>query len=127
MAEYDVYIGDFETTVYENQQYTEVWASAVVKTYTEDVHIFNSIHDTFKYYYELTKTKNIIVYYHNLRFDGQFIMDYLIRVMRLKQAETHNDDNVDSFQFLDYDNMPNETFVATINNKVVGIAENKCV
>ena len=116
MAEYDVYIGDFETTVYENQQYTEVWASAVVKTYTEDVHIFNSIHDTFKYYYELTKTKNIIVYYHNLRFDGQFIMDYLIRVMRLKQAETHNDDNVDSFQFLDYNNMPNETFVYNISD-----------
>lgn len=116
MAEYDVYIGDFETTVYENQDFTEVWASAVVKIDTEDVKIFNSIHDTFKYYYSLTKNKNIIVYYHNLRFDGQFIMDYLIRVMKLKQAETHDDSNVDSFEFLNYDSMPNDSFIYNISD-----------
>ena len=27
---------DFETTVYDNQDYTEVWASACVELYTED-------------------------------------------------------------------------------------------
>ena len=36
-------IGDFETSVYAGQTSTEVWASAVVQLYTEDVKIFNSI------------------------------------------------------------------------------------
>ena len=31
------FVGDFETTVYDNQDYTEVWASALVEMYTEDV------------------------------------------------------------------------------------------
>ena len=30
---------DFETTVYEGQDHTEVWASASVELFTEDVHI----------------------------------------------------------------------------------------
>ena len=36
-------VGDFETTVYEGQTFTEVWASAVVELGTEDVKIHHSI------------------------------------------------------------------------------------
>ena len=37
------YVGDFETTVYDGQTFTEVWASAIVEFYTEDVKIFHVI------------------------------------------------------------------------------------
>ena len=41
------FVGDFETTVYEGQKSTEVWASAVVELYSEDVQILHSLEDTF--------------------------------------------------------------------------------
>ena len=44
-----ILVGDFETTVYKGQTHTEVWASAVVPLYTEDVIIFHSINETWEY------------------------------------------------------------------------------
>ena len=82
--EYLVLMGDFETTVYDGQQYTEVWASASVELYTEDVKIFTSIDDQFRYLKSLKR--NIIIYYHNLKFDGQFWVDYLMRVLNYELA-----------------------------------------
>lgn len=73
---YDYYVGDFETTVYSGQTNTEVWASALVKMYTEDVEIFHSIEETFDH---MKTLGNIVVYYHNLKFDGSFWIDYLLR------------------------------------------------
>lgn len=78
------FMGDFETTVYEGQTYTEVWASALVELYTEDVKIFHSIDETFSYLCSLNET--CIVYYHNLKFDGTFWLSYLIDVLNYKQA-----------------------------------------
>ncbi len=72
---YTYYVADFETTVYEQQQETEVWASAIVKIGSEDVKIQTSIDDFFKYLYTLKG--NIVVYFHNLKFDGSFILNYL--------------------------------------------------
>lgn len=63
-------VGDFETTVYEGQTFTEVWASAVVELGTEDVKIHHSIRETYNYLYNLRQ--NICIYYHNLKFDGSF-------------------------------------------------------
>ena len=34
-----ILVGDFETTVYEGQEFTEVWAAACVELNTEDVKI----------------------------------------------------------------------------------------
>ena len=78
------FMGDFETTVYANQTYTEVWASALVEFYTEDVTILHSIDDTFKYLQNLRC--NVVCYYHNLKFDGNFWIDYLMRVKQYPQA-----------------------------------------
>ena len=47
---YREFVGDFETTVYEGQSCTEVWASACVEMYTEDVSIFHSIGEQFDYF-----------------------------------------------------------------------------
>ena len=75
---------DFETTVYKGQEYTEVWASASVELYTEDVQIFHSIDEQFNYFLE--QECNIIAYYHNLKFDGSFWLSYLLIDKHFKQA-----------------------------------------
>ena len=81
---------DFETTVYSGQQDTEVWASAVVELGTEDVKILHSIGETLKYFRSLKC--NMICYYHNLKFDGNFWLYYLIHDLGWKQA-THKDED----------------------------------
>lgn len=81
-----VLVGDFETTVENdrNQESTEVWASALVELFTEKVIILNSIADTF--YYLLSLKQNIVLYYHNLKFDGSFWIDYLFRHQNFKNG-----------------------------------------
>lgn len=77
-------VGDFETTVYEGQSHTEVWASALVEIGTEDVLIFHSIEETFKHL--VSMNQNVVVYYHNLKFDGSFWLAYLMAELGMKQA-----------------------------------------
>ena len=77
-------VGDFETTVYEGQTSTEVWASAIVELNTEEVQIFHSIDETFDYLVSLNR--DIICYYHNLKFDGSFWIHYLLKKKGYKQA-----------------------------------------
>lgn len=76
VKEYTKFMGDFETTVYEGQEFTEVWASALVPFGSEDVEIFHSIQETFDYLYNYPG--HVQVYYHNLKFDGEFWMHYLL-------------------------------------------------
>jgi len=85
-----VLVGDFETTVYDGQTSTEVWASALVPLYSEDVVILHSIDETYKYLLGLKQS--VIVYYHNLKFDGQFWLSFLISKLHFKQACTTSDD-----------------------------------
>lgn len=70
-----IMVGDFETTVYEGQESTEVWASGLCELGTEDAVILHSIDDTFEYLVGLQT--NVIVYYHNLKFDGSFWLYFL--------------------------------------------------
>lgn len=79
-----VFVGDFETTVYEGQTFTEVWASALVQLFTDDVVIFHSIEETYNYLTSLDSS--VLVYYHNLKFDGSFWLDYLLVKRKYKQA-----------------------------------------
>ena len=78
-------VGDFETTVYNGQKDTEVWASAVVGLGSENVHIFHSIEDTLRFFIYDIVDKNIICYYHNLKFDGSFWLNYLLKNKKFKQ------------------------------------------
>ena len=75
---------DFETTVYKWQVNTEVWASASVELFTDDVNIFHSIEEQFDYF--ITQKCNIVAYYHNLKFDGSFWLSYLLVDKGYKQA-----------------------------------------
>ena len=75
---------DFETTVYAGQDHTEVWASACVELGGEDVVIFHSIEETFEFFKSLRC--NLILYYHNLKFDGAFWLDMLLNNPKYSQA-----------------------------------------
>ena len=91
-------VGDFETTVYEGQDDTEVWASAIVEMYTEDVKIFHSIAETYDYLVSLNC--NVCVYYHNLKFDGAFWLSYLLCDLNYEQAIVHNSDKEYDVRFV---------------------------
>lgn len=77
---------DFETTVFEGQDYTEVWSAASVELHTEDVRVDHSIDDMFNYFFLLARDNDIVLYFHNLKFDGSFIIPYLISKRKMKQA-----------------------------------------
>lgn len=70
---------DFETTVYRGQTETEVWSAACVEVNdaSETVYIFNSIEKYFEFLFNLDE--DLTIYFHNLRFDGTFILIYLLR------------------------------------------------
>ena len=79
-----IYAADFETTVYKGQQYTEVWSAACVEIGTDEVKIFCSIEEQFNFFN--ADDMNVLAYYHNLKFDGEFWLSYLLRVQQYKQA-----------------------------------------
>ena len=81
---YRNYVCDFETTVFEDQEYTEVWAAAVVELYSEDVSVFNSIGEFFRFIFSIDGNKRL--YFHNLKFDGFFILSYLMDILKWDQA-----------------------------------------
>lgn len=80
------FVADFETTVFEGQTDTQVWAAASVELFdqSENVIIHHSLPEQFDYFCSLHS--HLIVYYHNLKFDGSFILSYLLINRELKQA-----------------------------------------
>ena len=67
------YVGDFETTT--DPEDCRVWASCLVGIdKLETAFIGNSIEGMF----EFLKTRNSVVYMHNIKFDGEFIVHYLL-------------------------------------------------
>lgn len=101
---------DFETTSYKGQTYTEVWASAIVELNTENVHIFNSIDKLWDYMKSLKC--NIIVYFHNLKFDGSFWLPFLMQKLYMQPAYIQR-----SQRWLSNKEMPNHSFKYVISDK----------
>lgn len=106
---------DFETTVYKGQVNTEVWASASVELFTEDVKIFHSIEEQFDYFKSLDT--NICAYYHNLKFDGSFWLSYLLVDLGFKQAYTPLNEQETEVEWLKENEMPNNSFKYSISDK----------
>lgn len=106
---------DFETTVYKGQEYTEVWASASVELYTEDVQIFHSIDEQFNYFLE--QGCNIIAYYHNLKFDGSFWLSYLLIDKHFKQAYDKTGESENAVVWKKDKFMDNNSFKYSISDK----------
>ena len=115
------FMGDFETTVYENQTYTEVWAAACVELFTEDVKIFHSLTELFCYLKELNQ--NVCIYFHNLKFDGSFWLDFLINRLQFKQAyqilsnETWQNGVPKHVTWLKNSQMPQNSFKYSISDR----------
>ena len=106
---------DFETTVYEGQVNTEVWASASVELNTEDVNIFHSIDEQFEYFKSLKS--NIVAYYHNLKFDGAFWLSYLLVELGFTQAYEKLNETGTEVKWLKEKHMPNNSFKYSISDK----------
>lgn len=79
-----IYACDFETTVYENQDHTEVWASAIIGLEDDEPLVFHSIDETL--YFLKQQNEDAVLYYHNLKFDGKFWLSYLITQLGFKQG-----------------------------------------
>ena len=110
-----IFSADFETTVYENQTKTEVWAAAIVELFTEDVEIFNSIDTLFDYI--LSIESNTIIYFHNIKFDGEFWIHYLLTKTDFKQAFEQPDPTKAAGSFIEKKYMQDRTFRYSISAK----------
>lgn len=115
VKKFHYFVGDFETTVYDNQTFTEVWAAAIIELNTENVSIFHSIQELFEHLFTLLEKENICVYFHNLKFDGNFILDFLLNNPKFKQA-TNNYNNIFELEFLPTNEMKNNTFKYSISD-----------
>lgn len=109
-----IFVGDFETTVYEAQTKTEVWAAACVELNTDDVIVFNSIGEM--YHYLKSFKQNIICYFHNLKFDGQFWLSYLINELHMQQALNVDENDMSNTAFVKRQMMESETFRYSISD-----------
>lgn len=108
------FVGDFETTVYEGQEFTEVWASASVELFTEEVQIFHSIGEQWNYF--LSLNDNIICYFHNLKFDGVFWLSYFMNELKYPQAYIKTGNGVNDLEWIPRKEMDNNSFSYVISN-----------
>lgn len=113
--EYRYFMGDFETTVYKGQVNTEVWASALVELFTDKVTILHSIAETFDYLVSLNC--NVVVYYHNLKFDGAFWLSYLLVDKKFTQAYDKIGDKETDVKWKQQFKMFNNTFKYSISDR----------
>ena len=107
------FVGDFETTVFPGQQTTEVWAAACVELFSDEVKIFHSIEEQLDYFRDLKS--NIVVYYHNLKFDGNFWLSFLI-LNGYTQAYYQDGETIADFHWLSPKDMKNNSFSYVISD-----------
>ncbi len=67
---------DFETTVYSGQAHTEVWASACVELFHDEVTVVGSIDEQYEQF--INMGCDVVAWYHNLKFDGAFWLSFLL-------------------------------------------------
>ena len=108
MKQQKTFVCDFETTVYDGQKFTEVWAAACVEMGTEDVSIFHSIDEQYKFF--LSCNCDITAYYHNLKFDGAFWLSYLLINLGYQQAFDQPDPTIAQGEWVKTTDMKNNTF-----------------
>ena len=81
---YKIFACDFETTVYDNQDRTDVWSSCLCELGDHEPILHGCIADTYNYFESLNC--DIHAYYHNLKFDGRFWLYYLMHDLKYQQA-----------------------------------------
>lgn len=103
-----IFAADFETTVYEGQTETEVWSAAIVELNSREVFVFHSIGEFMQYIFKL---KNPMIYFHNLKFDGAFILDWLLRQEKFQNCVTEEGN-------IEPDKMPPNSYRYSISAKM---------
>lgn len=108
------FVCDFETTVYKGQTRTDVWASAVTEMFSdsEDVEILHSLPETVDYL--LSLNTDMVCFYHNLKFDGCFWLDFLLNRLKLELAMDKTDPQAP--KWLRNSQMPNNSFKCSISS-----------
>ena len=114
VKQFRYFVADFETTVYKGQTHTEVWAAGIVELFTEHVEIVHSIDETFEYLQSLRS--NVCVYFHNLKFDGSFWLDYLLVQLGYDQAYEKLNEDGTSVKWIPDKFMKNNTFKYSISD-----------
>lgn len=110
------YVGDFETTVFEGQQRTDVWAAAMTQMFSETdaVEVYHSIYEMWDNIVALKKS--IVLYFHNLKFDGNFWLNFILHDLKFKPALDKPDEtNPDSINWLSNYQMPDSTYKCAIS------------
>ncbi len=79
-----IYSADLETTVYEGQDHTEAWSSALVSLDSDEPLVHHSLLETLEYLD--SQNEDAVLYYHNLKFDGNFWLSFLLTEMNFKQG-----------------------------------------
>lgn len=111
---YQYFVGDFETTVYDGQTDTAVWASGLCELHTENAHIFHSLPETWSWIKR--QRTNMIIYYHNLKFDGSFWLDMLLKDPKLKPATIPTGMEENDYKFAAPWEMENNTYTYSVND-----------
>lgn len=106
-------MADFETTVYQGQDKTEVWAAAIVEYYTESVKILSSIEEFMEYCFDLAD--DMIIKFHNLKFDGSFILYHLMTYLSKRGYKSAY--NKETNKFLPRNEMPSKSFSYLISTQ----------
>lgn len=109
-----IFSADFETTVYKGQTHTEVWAGACVELFTEDVSIFHSIGELWDYFISLDT--NLLIYFHNLKFDGGFWLPFFMNDVEYTQAIRKRSEADLDIEWLKEKEMPHKSFKYIISD-----------
>lgn len=105
---------DFETTVYNGQEDTEVWAAAIVELFSEDVTVYNNLDDLYNHLVNIPG--NVVAYFHNLKFDGSFILPYLMNKGRMRPAVEVLNSETGAVRFLEPKEMRNNQYTYSISS-----------
>ena len=82
-----ILVCDFESVTLEDAKHqtkTDVWLSSSTELWSEEEYSANNILS--QLYYLMSKGKKVLAYWHNLRFDGEFLVHYLITQKGFKNA-----------------------------------------
>lgn len=106
-----MYACDLETYVSKNpsdQENTWVWSSSGAEINGTDIFLHHDLRETFGYFTNIRK--NVKIFYHNLKFDGAFWLDFLLKDLKLEQAYK------DEIGWLTNKDMPRNSFKYLISD-----------
>lgn len=124
-----VYAADFETTT-DNSEKVEVWSAAEIEVgftcpaAASKVHHQSSMKGFIQWVEDTAHTFqcDLIIYFHNLKFDGSYILDFLGKAKKYRQYLTHDAAGIGHLLVQEKtpeEDMPQYTYTYTVSSKNV--------